>query len=188
MTIDELASKILQEENYATAKAFTLLIGRALAERGIVPIIRKTEETEQLEPDASDYIIRKKYGVTIDGLDCSEHDKDIISICQGAVEICRAMIERGIEPENVEAYIAFEDKCVQKGFTIKGLLEAGEKQTAKKPTRIDYKKYANLVNNAISLRGAYWCPRCKHVVKSGAFCSDCGQKLDWSDERKEDEE
>lgn len=111
-----------------------------------------------------------------------------ISTCRVAVEICRAMIERGIEPENVEAYIAFEDKCVQKGFTIKGLLEAGEKQTAKKPTRIDYKKYANLVNNAISLRGAYWCPRCKHVVKSGAFCSDCGQKLDWSDERKEDEE
>ena len=55
-----------------------------------------------------------------------------ISTCRNAVEICRAMIERGIEPENIEAYIAFEDKCVQKGFTIKGLLEAGEKQTAQK--------------------------------------------------------
>lgn len=61
--------------------------------------------------------------------------------------------------------------------------EAMEKQTAKKPTPINYEKYANLVDNAIFLRGAYWCPHCKHVVKSGTFCRDCGQKLDWSDEK-----
>ena len=55
-----------------------------------------------------------------------------ISTCRSAVEICRAMIERGIEPENIEAYIAFEDKCVQKGFTIKGLLEAGRSRRRRK--------------------------------------------------------
>lgn len=59
---------------------------------------------------------------------------------------------------------------------------AMEKQTAKKPTPIDYEKYANLVDNARFLRGAYWCPYCEHTVKSGTFCSDCGQKLDWRDE------
>lgn len=59
---------------------------------------------------------------------------------------------------------------------------ANEKQTAKKPTPIDYEKYMNVIDNAKFLRGAYWCPNCKHVVKSGTFCSDCGQKLDWSDE------
>lgn len=59
---------------------------------------------------------------------------------------------------------------------------AVEKQTAKKPTPIDYEKYANLVDNAIYLRGAYWCPSCKHFVKSGTFCKNCGQKLDWSEE------
>lgn len=60
-------------------------------------------------------------------------------------------------------------------------MEALEKQIPKKPTPIDYEKYIDVINNAKSLRGAYWCPNCKRVVKSGSFCSNCGQKLDWSD-------
>lgn len=61
-------------------------------------------------------------------------------------------------------------------------IRALEKQIPKKPTPIDYEKYINVIDNARFLRGAYWCPNCKHVVKTGSFCSDCGQKLDWSDE------
>lgn len=61
-------------------------------------------------------------------------------------------------------------------------IQALEKQIQKKPTPIDYEKYIDVIDNAIFLRGAYWCPNCKHVIKSGSFCSDCGQKLDWSDE------
>lgn len=61
-------------------------------------------------------------------------------------------------------------------------IQALEKQIPKKPTPIDYEKYINVIDNARLLRGAYWCPNCKHVVKSGSFCSNCGQKLDWSDE------
>lgn len=61
-------------------------------------------------------------------------------------------------------------------------MQALEKQIAKKPTPIDYKKYIDVIDNAIVLRGAYWCPNCKRVVKSGSFCSNCGQKLDWSNE------
>lgn len=57
-----------------------------------------------------------------------------------------------------------------------------EKQIPKKPTPIDYEKYIDVIDNARFLRGAYWCPNCKRVVKSGSFCSDCGQKLDWGDE------
>lgn len=57
-----------------------------------------------------------------------------------------------------------------------------EKQIAKKPIPIDYGKYIGVIDNARFLRGAYWCPNCKHVVNSGSFCKDCGQKLDWSDE------
>lgn len=61
-------------------------------------------------------------------------------------------------------------------------IQALEKQIPKKPIPIDYKKYMNVVNNAISLRGGFWCPNCKKVVRSGSCCNDCGQKLDWSDE------
>lgn len=66
--------------------------------------------------------------------------------------------------------------------TVEECREAVEKQTAKKPTLIDYKKYANFVDNVDFLQDAYWCPNCKRVVRSGSFCRDCGQKLGWSDE------
>ena len=66
--------------------------------------------------------------------------------------------------------------------TIDECRAAVEKQKAKKPIPIDYEKYMDTVINAQFLRGAYWCPNCRRVVKSGTHCNDCGQKLDWSDE------
>lgn len=66
--------------------------------------------------------------------------------------------------------------------TLEECRTAREKQMSKKPTPIDYEKYIDVIDNARFLRGAYWCPNCKCVVKSGSFCSDCGQELDWSDE------
>ena len=60
-------------------------------------------------------------------------------------------------------------------------VNALEKQIPKKPTPIDYEKYMDTVKNALFLKGSYWCPNCNHVVKCGTYCSDCGQKLDWSD-------
>lgn len=65
--------------------------------------------------------------------------------------------------------------------TLEECRTAIEKQIPKKPTHIDYEKYIDVIDNAKFLRGAYWCPNCKRVVRSGSFCSDCGQKLDWSD-------
>lgn len=61
-------------------------------------------------------------------------------------------------------------------------IQALEKQIPKKPTPIDYEKYIDVIDNAKFLRGAFWCPNCKHVVHSGSFCKECGQRLDWSDE------
>ena len=63
----------------------------------------------------------------------------------------------------------------------KTIINALEKQILKKPTPIDYEKYMDTVKNALFLKGAYWCPNCNHVVKCGTYCSDCGQKLDWSE-------
>ena len=62
-------------------------------------------------------------------------------------------------------------------------IQALEKQIPKKPTPIDYEKYMDTVKNALFLKGTYWCPNCNHVVKCGTYCSDCGQKLDWSNEQ-----
>ena len=98
--------------------------------------------------------------------------------CQKSVEICKSMIERNITPENMEEYMKFEDECVKRGFTFDSLLEAREKQTAKK---------IEIFNEQAS------CPNCKHlfgrmdVVKKlitwdMPHCKNCGQKLDWSEE------
>ena len=98
--------------------------------------------------------------------------------CQKSVEICKSMIERNITPENMEEYMKFEDECVKNGFTFNSLLEAREKQTAKK---------IEIFNGQAS------CPNCKHlfggmdvikklIIWDMPYCKNCGQKLDWSDE------
>jgi hypothetical protein len=65
--------------------------------------------------------------------------------------------------------------------TIEEFKALKEKNEPKKLTPIDYEKYIGIVENAKFLRGACWCPNCKHTVRSGTYCDDCGQKLDWSE-------
>lgn len=49
-----------------------------------------------------------------------------ISTCKNAVEICKSMIERGIDPDNIAEYIKFEDNLVQRGYDLKKLIEMME--------------------------------------------------------------
>lgn len=66
--------------------------------------------------------------------------------------------------------------------TVEECREAVEKQTARKGIREKIKKGYN--------RGMhhYYCPVCcekgdlRNKYNVGLYCSDCGQKLDWSDE------
>ena len=106
---------------------------------------------------------------------------DAIGYAISVLETIKKLSDRNMTTEVLENYMQFEDECVKKGFTFKSVIEAREKQIAKKPIPIDYEKYIGVIDNARFLRGAYWCPNCKHVIKSGSFCNDCGQKLDWSD-------
>lgn len=90
--------------------------------------------------------------------------------------------------KNMRLFMQIEDKNNDCKFTEDDYkanemaIQALEKQISKKPSPIDYKKYIDVVKNAKFLRGGFWCPNCKHVVYSGCYCEDCGQKLDWSDE------
>lgn len=99
-------------------------------------------------------------------------------------KMCTQNYERKNEIQGYEMAIkALEEVQQYRAIgTVEECREAVEKQTAKKPTLIDYKKYANFVDNVDFLQDAYWCPNCKLVVRSGSFCRDCGQKLGWSDE------
>ena len=98
--------------------------------------------------------------------------------CRKSLEICKAMVERNITPDDMENYMKFEDECIKQGFTLDSILKSREKQTAKK---------IEIFNGQAS------CSNCKHffgemnVIRSliawnMPYCKHCGQKLDWSDE------
>ena len=94
-----------------------------------------------------------------------------------AIKNLKDILDECTESEEAVCYVTYVDAPV-----LEMAINALEKQIPKKPTPIDYEKYIDVIDNARLLRGAYWCPNCKRVVKSGSFCNDCGQKLDWSDE------
>ena len=110
--------------------------------------------------------------------------------CQKSVEICKSMIKRNITPENMEEYMKFEDECVKDGFTFNSLLEAREKQTAKKIVRRKAKDedVESELRDFITRKGMiYRCPTCGCCIAVDEMksCFECGQKLDWSDEEYE---
>ena len=101
--------------------------------------------------------------------------------CRKSVEICKSMIERNITPEDMEEYMKFEDECISEEFTLKSLLEAGEKQKAKRPYyEGDGYSDGHLVYDT------WICPCCgKHYevdYDDYDFCPACGQCIDWSNE------
>lgn len=101
--------------------------------------------------------------------------------CQKSVEICKSMIERNITPENMEEYMKFEDECISEGFTFNSLLEAREKQTAKKP---DYE--GDGYSDEQLVYDTWICPCCGQHYEVDCdrydYCPNCGQHIDWRDE------
>ena len=80
-----------------------------------------------------------------------------------------------------EEYMKFEDECISEGFTLKSLLEAGEKQKAKRP---DYE--GDGYSDGHLVYDTWICPCCgKHYevdYDDYDFCPTCGQCIDWRDE------
>ena len=98
---------------------------------------------------------------------------DAIGYAISALETIKKLSDRNMTTEVLENYMQFEDECVKKGFTLKSMIEAREKQIAKKP--ITY-----LGTNRAD------CPICLNTVRGidkpfGDYCSKCGCRLDWSD-------
>lgn len=72
--------------------------------------------------------------------------------------------------------------------TVEECREAVEKQRPKKPIPINYKKYADKIENAEFLEDSYFCPNCGTVLRSGSCCNRCGQKLGWNENLEEMED
>lgn len=76
---------------------------------------------------------------------------DAIGYAVSALETIKKLSDRKMTTEVLENYMQFEDECVKKGFTFKSVIEAREKQIAKKPT---------------------------YEGDGYDYCPSCGQKLD----------
>lgn len=85
--------------------------------------------------------------------------------------------------EEVQQYrqIGTVDECISEGFTFNSLLEAREKQTAKRP---DYE--GDGYSDGQLVYDTWICPCCGQHYEVDCdrydYCPNCGQKLDWSDE------
>jgi uncharacterized Zn finger protein (UPF0148 family) len=68
--------------------------------------------------------------------DCkfTEDDYKANEMAIQALETIKKLSDRKMTTEVLENYMQFEDECVKKGFTFKSVIEAREKQIAKKPT------------------------------------------------------
>ena len=73
-----------------------------------------------------------------------------------------------------------EDKNIRESYNMS--ISALEKQIAKKP-KWNYEKVQKHMNKGVK---APYCPICEHDLLDDAndcynYCTNCGQKLDWSD-------
>lgn len=100
-----------------------------------------------------------------------------------ALETIKKLSDRNMTIEALENYMQFEDECAKKGFTFKSVIEAREKQIAKKPIMKRY--FEDLEEEYLC------CPTCGEILTDRIpadnktfyfYCMNCGQKFDWSDE------
>lgn len=93
--------------------------------------------------------------------------------CRKSLEICKAMVERNITPDDMENYMKFEDECIKQGFTLVGLLKAGEKHEAMEPIRMD-----KCTCPSCGTHNEVWKKRRNTLPSDIVYCWHCGQAVE----------
>lgn len=136
--IEKIAKDIRDREDKELALAFTNVIGLLLRDNGVfVKTSRNIFGTDK-ECDKNKYIIKKEYGISIDGLDFTEHDKvfeDKIELLNRNLNLqkdkrCEAEIERNYLAERFNQLKDENDELNQR------IAELESKET-EKPTKIN---------------------------------------------------
>lgn len=73
--LEKIAKDIRDMEDKELALAFTNVVGSLLRENGVIVKTSRYELETDDEFDKNKYIIKKEFGISIDGLDFIEHDK-----------------------------------------------------------------------------------------------------------------
>ena len=100
--LEKIVKDIRDREDKELALAFTNVVGSLLRENGVFVKTSRYELRTDDESDKNKYIIKKEYGISIDGLDFTEHDKvfeDKIELLNRNLNLqkdkrCEAEIER----------------------------------------------------------------------------------------------
>lgn len=93
--------------------------------------------------------------------------------CRKSLEICKAMVERNITPDDMENYMKFEDECIKQGFTLVGLLKAGKKHEVMEPIRID-----KCTCPSCGTYNEVWKKRRNTLPSDIVYCWHCGQAVE----------
>lgn len=130
----------------------------------------------------------------------SEKNIKLMDTAIEALETIAEIRNRKITLSDLENYMKFEDECVKKNFTLKSLLEAREKQIVKKPilktgAEVIHVNREKGPHELTKSKYQDWtCPTCgcfvgqrynstqlTHDQRKHKFCSECGQRIDWSE-------
>lgn len=93
--------------------------------------------------------------------------------CRKSLEICKAMVECNITPDDMENYMKFEDECIKQGFTLVGLLKAGEKHEVMEPIRMD-----KCTCPSCGTHNEVWKKRRNTLPSDIVYCWHCGQAVE----------
>lgn len=75
--IENIAKDIRDREDKEMAMAFTNVIGTLLVANGVTVETSKYELKNEYQQDKNKYMIEKEYGIIIEGLDFTEHDREL---------------------------------------------------------------------------------------------------------------
>ena len=107
----------------------------------------------------------------------AERVSEAKNIAIQALETIKKLSDRNMTTEVLENYMQFEDECVKKGFTLKSLIGAREKQIAKKP----YYEGDGYADGQL-VYDTWICPCCDKGYEVDYddydYCPNCGQKID----------
>lgn len=136
--IEKIAKDIRDREDKELALAFTNVVGSLLRENGVfVKTSRNIFETDK-ECDKNKYIIKKEYGISIDGFDFTEHDK----VFEDKIELLNRNLnlqkDKRREAEIERNYLAERfNQLKDENDELKQRIAELESKETEKPTKIN---------------------------------------------------